>query len=77
LELLLLLQFGVALLEALHPAGCIHHAPLAGIEGVAGAAQFYLELFLVEPVVNLLPQEQVTSASVKYLGWIFSFIFPS
>jgi hypothetical protein len=30
--------------------------------------------FLVEPVVKVLPQEQTTWASVKYLGCIFSFI---
>jgi hypothetical protein len=29
---------------------------------------------LVEPVVKLLPHEQVTVASGKYFGWIFSFM---
>ena len=43
---MLLTGFGVALLEAFHAAGGIYHAPLASIEGVAGAAKLYLERFL-------------------------------
>ena len=50
-------------METLDLTGGVDDALLTGEEGVAGRAQLYADFRPVEPVVHVLPQEQMTFAS--------------
>ena len=59
------LSLGVLLLELRHPTGGVEHPLLARVERVADVAGLHVDLpfFAVLRVVNVLPQEQVTSVA--------------